>query len=173
MSAAPKTTVKKTGAREMTAKKTASLKATRKKATKKGRASTAAAAVGRTAGTVSRRIEGAIASLRSPAKRTAVRRRLEKALAETERTARKAGSKARQNAGKIAAVAGAGSSGVGGRAIDARCGSDLARTESALRKWVRQAEVDLERGNLGGLLRDPRLTLLYGSAIVAAGEATW
>jgi len=79
----------------------------RSRATSHGRATAAAMALGRTAGTVSRNIEGALASLRSPATRAAVRERLEKALAETEDVARLAGRKARKNAGKIAAVAGA------------------------------------------------------------------
>lgn len=86
-----------------TKKKLVSRKPTRRRARKKSRALTAAEALGRTAGRVRRNVGGAVAAVRSPAKRAAAGKRFKRAVS---RTFAKKGPVAK-NARKIAAVAGA------------------------------------------------------------------
>jgi hypothetical protein len=95
-------------ARKPIRKRAAARKTGPRKLTKKTeRTRGAAEALGRAAAAVTHQIESAIAAMRSPSRRAAARRRLEKGLAGAQQVARRAGKGARKNAGKIAAIAAA------------------------------------------------------------------
>jgi hypothetical protein len=95
-------------ARKSTRKRATPRKTGPRKAVKKrDRTRGAAGTLRRAAAVVTHQIENAIAAMRSPSRRAAARRRLEKGLAGAQRVARRAGKGARKNAGKIAAIAAA------------------------------------------------------------------